>query len=331
VTIDVIEDLVCPSFSVQINGNAPSPSDGSGKKWDAQWTQFGLMMQSNSLALLNQAWHALGADTKGDPLASVTEVSATMLTLENNTVPAGTKIVLTLTLDSSDDNFSTAISGKIFQNGVAVGTPVNWPLIGQPTFNPGGPVKEADLSPLGAVSVVIVGPPGGTANFSSGMGTITVNCAPKLTVSSDLNGPNPHGIQTAEQSNCWYGQVQAGSFTQIVQPFGVLSPKITGIGGVNNVSGTGLYPNSTLKVTAFFSGSGYGETNGVVGELAPVAHDGSFGFGVTPQNPAANYNPGTLTVKVSDSVGNSVEGVVGAGGPGFPVVISSTGTPRQNW
>jgi hypothetical protein len=47
ITLDIIEDLVADSFSVQINGNPPYPGP-KGVSWDTQWMQFGLIMQNNS-------------------------------------------------------------------------------------------------------------------------------------------------------------------------------------------------------------------------------------------------------------------------------------------
>jgi hypothetical protein len=162
------------------------------------------------------------------------------------------------------------------------------------------------------------------------MGTITVTTNPAVTVSSQLNGPNPHGIQTGEESNCYYGQVQQGSFTQIVQPFGVLSPKITGASGVTTVSGTGLYPNSTLTATAKFTGPDYpGTIEGNIQALGPSGTDGSFSFIVEAQNPIAQTTTGTLAVTVTDSQGNSAWGNIGVGG--FPKVVATGGTPRTFW
>lgn len=327
VTIDVLGDMVTESFSIQINGNAPSPADAGD---DAQWMQYGLLMQNNGLYLWNQVWHALGPDKPGDPLASQPKTSSQMLQLANNTIPKGTQIVLTLTIDSSYKDFVTGVSGKVFNSsGTAIGTPTNCSVIGQATFNPGGPVQESDLAPLGALSIVVVGPPGGNTNFSSGMGTITVTCDPAVTVSSQLNGPNPHGIQTAEQSNCYYGQVQAGSFKQIVQPFGVLSPAITEVSGVSTVSGTGLYPNSNLSAKAVFTGDSYGTVQGIIDGLAPSRADGSFGFIVEAQNTDVFYATGTLSVTVTDSQGNSAWANISY--PGNPKIIGGGGSQRAYW
>jgi hypothetical protein len=331
VTIDIIEDLIADSFSIQINGNAPTPADGSGARWDAQWVQFALLMQNNGLYLWNQAWHARGADQQGDPLASDPVTSAPMLTtLQNNTVPAGTRIVLTLTIDRSENDFVTAVSGQVFDNGVPIGNPISLSLIGQSTFNPGGPVQESDLAPWGALSVAVVGAPGGNTNFTSGMGTITVGCDPEVKVSLQLNGPNPHGITTGEKSNCYYGQVQQGSFKQIVQPFGVPTPKITGYDGTY-VSGGGLYPNSNLTVSAKFILDNELDTiEGVIHFLSPSQADGSFTFGVEAQNTIAYYNAGTLSVKVTDSGGNSAWADF-LTGSGSPQLSRTGGTPRTYW
>jgi len=297
VTIDIIEDLIADSFSIQINGNAPTPADGSGARWDAQWLQYALLMQNNSLLLWNQVWHASGPDKKGDPLASQPETSAPMLQLQNNTVPAGTRIILTLTIDKSNNDFVTGVSGEVFGKSGPIGKPINWSVINQPTFNPGGPVQESDLAPFGALSVVIVGAPGGNTIFSSGMGTITVACDPAVTVSSQLNGPNPHGIQTNEQSNCRYGQVQQGSFKQIVQPFGVQIPLVTDIQGSGEfvVTGSGFTPNDHLGLSYVLLGGGSGasEDHSVASD---AASDGSFSCTVQPPNyPGPEFAAGTVS------------------------------------
>jgi hypothetical protein len=329
VALDIIEDLVGDSFSVQINGNAPYPPPKN-VNWDAQWIQFALLMQNNGLYLLNQAWHALGPDQKGDPLASQPATSAQMLQLQNNTVPAGTRIVLTLTIDANDDDFVTAVSGQVFNNGTAVGKAQTLSLINQPTFNPGGPVQESDLAPWGALSVAVVGAPGGNATFLSGMGTITVTSDPAVTVSSQLNGPNPHGIQTGETSNCYYGQVQQGSFKQIVQPFGLPSPKFTSVSGDYAFAGTGLLPNSNLTAQATFQVQNTSQTVG--GTISPAGlksqSDGSFGLMVTPQNSSVLYEPGTVTVTVTDADGNWAKGATETDlAP--PLPLDTTGGLRQ--
>jgi Ricin-type beta-trefoil lectin domain-like len=320
VTLDIIKDLVADSFSVQINGNPPYPGP-KGVTWDTQWMQFGLFMQNNTLVLWNQLWPTLGTGhlTQGDPLPSVQESSGVMLQLEKNTVPAGTRIVLTLTTDPKND-YVTGVSGKVYdKSGSSIGTPVDWPAIGQPTWigtgsqaKPDGPpVQESDLAPLGAFQVVVVGNPntGGYAHFTAGMGTITVTCTPNI--SAQLYWPSPSGAGTAETSNCYYGKVQEGYHHHIAQPFGLPSPKITSVTGNYNFAGTGLLPNSKLKAKATLVVEGTGKTvDGAVSLATPDSHnDGSFSLGVTV--PATIVSEGgKLTTTVTDADGNWASGSI---------------------
>ena len=128
------------------------------------------------------------------------------LSLKDNTIPKGTRIVLSLTIDPKND-FVTSVTGKVFDgSGAQIGTSVTWSVIGQPTFigqSPTGPpVTESDLAPLGAFQVVIVGPPSANAHFTAGLGTITVATKPDVAWKSAW--PNISG-NTGEESNMYYG------------------------------------------------------------------------------------------------------------------------------
>jgi len=323
VTLDIIEDLVADSFSVQINGNSPYTGPGS-VVWDTAWMQFGLYMQNNNIVLFTQLYHP-NPDPPGDPLPSVDEASGSMLQIENNTVPAGTRIDMTLSIDQSND-YVTAVVGQAFdKSGNPIGNQVTWSAIGQPTFH-GGPVQESDLAPLGAFQVVVVGNPneGGHAHFTAGMGTITVSCNPE--VSAQLYWPNPFGGGTGETSNCYYGKVQTGNFHQIVQPFGLPNPKFTSVSGDYTLAGKGLIPNSKLTATVDFQDESTGESVG--GTVGPAGlssqNDGSFSLQVQPQNSSVLYEPGFLTTTVTDADGNWVKGVVRLD-VSNPTVTSSNG------
>jgi hypothetical protein len=321
VTLDVIDDLVADSFSVQINGAAPYPPP-KGVNWTTQMMQFVLVMQNNSLALLNQIWHAAGPDPAGNPLPSVAETSPSFYQLKNNTVPAGTRIVLTLATDQND--YVTSISGQVYVSGALVGQSQQpWSVIGQPTFH-GGPVQEANLAPLGSFQVVVVGAPGGHAHFTAGMGTITVKCAQDI--SAELSWPNPSDPATGETSNCYYGKVQTGNSHQIVQPFGLPSPKMTSVSGDYTFAGNGLLPNSKLTASALFRNQTTdATTNGIVFPAGLSSqNDGSFSLIIEPQNPSFEYAPGTLTTTVKDTDGNWATGVIPTD-VGFPSVSSSGG------
>jgi hypothetical protein len=308
VTMDVIEDIVADdkTWTLQINGTAPAPVSGvNDPEWYEQWLQYGLIVQNNSLALLCQVWHAQGNDTPGDPLASIMEFSQPMAQLQNNTVPAGMRIVLQLVIDLANE-YVTGVQGEVFQNGSQVGQPVTWSAIGQPTYNAPGVVAESDLSPCGAVSVVLVGPPSGNTYLTSGMGTFTVNCEPPVQILNHA-GPNAHGDRTGEQSNCYYGQVQQGMFGQFAEPFGVLSPKLTAA-DLGYVQGTGLYPNSSLTVSGYYQSQPTGPVKALFGVVPAAGPDGSFAINVSPEQPLPDDQISELFITVTDNQGNSVTG-----------------------
>jgi hypothetical protein len=309
VNIDVIEDINASNgWTVQINGTAPAPVTGqTDTLWDQQWMQYGLIAQNSSLALFCQVWHAQGNDAPGDPLASVMEYSQPMVQFNENIVPAGLRIILQLSIDP-DNDFVTGVVGEVFQNGGQVGQLVNWSVIGQPTYNAPGTVSESDLSPCGAVSVVVVGPPSQNVYFSSIMGTITAICEPPVTVVNHA-GPNPHGDRTAEQSNCYYGEVQQGTFGLVAIPFGVVSPQITGA-GLGYVKGTGLYPNSRLKVSGNYQSVPTGPIKASFGENLTAGPDGSFTISVVPEDALPDEQDAELFITVTDSQGNLVTGLI---------------------
>jgi hypothetical protein len=332
-TLDIIEDLVADSFSVQINGNPPYPAP-KGAAWQWQlWMQFGLFMQNNGLFLFTQVFPRGKPPFPGPLLTPSVQQSSprSMLQLQNNTVPAGTQIVLTLTTDSKNNDYVTGVSGKVYdKSGSPIGTPDSWSAIGQPTWTSNGPgaqpngppVQESDLAPLGAFQVVVVGNPdeGGHAHFTSGMGTITVTCTPDI--SAQLFWPSPAGAGTAETSNCYYGKVQEGYFPQIAQPFGLPRPKITGVLG-ETFTGTGLLPNSKLSVSAAFTnGEGPPAAEGDVYNSGGLVsqNDGSFSVMVEPPNTGIAYT--TLSTTVYDADKNWAAGVVPTSGP--PGNLTST-------
>jgi len=340
VTLEIIEDLVADSFSVQINGNPPYPAQGyhpkpgqSAYKWDTRWMQFGLVMTNNSLVFFNQIW----PPNKGspippkDPLPSADRWSSPLLALKNNTVPSGTKIVMKLASDAKNDDFVTGISGQAYDGSDApIGSPVNWSVINQPTFPPsqggpptgGNPVAESDLAPLGAFQVVVVGAPGGHAHFTAGLGTITVTAEPD--VSAQLSWPDPEGAGTGETSNIYYGLVQDGYHNHIAQPFGVPSPRVTRESGDYTFSGTGLYPNSKLTAKGEFDIPSKQPIPGVFESLSShSAPDGSFSLIVVPKDPSAEYETGTVSVTVTDADGNWAAGSCAT--TGWPTVTSSSG------
>ena len=310
VEIDIIADLVASSFSVQLNGNAPYPPP-KGVVYDAQWSQFGMALQNNNLSLWQQVWHKIGAGPGGktDPLETVTTFSNPFLTIKNNTLLAGTRIELKLVRDSSN-NYITGITGQAFDaSGASLGTLESITAIGQPNFK-GTTAPESALSPLAAIQVVIAGYPGNNNHFTAGMGTLTINSSTPL--SAETSVPNPHGIGTAENTNCYYGPVQTGHHQRIVQPFGLPNPRVTGVEGFWTFTGAGLLPNSKLTVTG-----GWTENAPLLGAgkllpnpLAATQNDGTFVVSVEVDNANAAHAQGRLEVTFTDTGGNSATAVV---------------------
>jgi hypothetical protein len=138
VTIDIIEDVVVDACSVQINCNTPymgpDGTDTEDYDRDAQWMQFGLFMSNNQLTLFNQTWHRSGP-VPASEFPSMTERSAPLLQLQDNTIPAGTRIIMNLCTDQ--DDFAIGIAGLALDStGLPKGTPIYWPAVGRDGFHP---------------------------------------------------------------------------------------------------------------------------------------------------------------------------------------------------
>ena len=185
VTLDIIDDMVADAFSIQINCNTPYAGSADTEDYDrdAQWTQVGLFMSGNQLTLFNQTWHRSGPVSASE-FPSITETSAPILQLKDNTVPGGTRIVMNLCTDQND--FLIGITGLALDSGgLPIGNPVYWPAIGRDSYHKtdGGKVHQKALAPVGAFQVVFCSNPdtqsGGT-KFTKGMGTITVTASPSI-------------------------------------------------------------------------------------------------------------------------------------------------------
>jgi hypothetical protein len=230
VTIDIIEDVVVDACSVQINCNTPylgpDGTDTEDYDRDAQWMQFGLFMSSNQLTLFNQTWHRSGP-VPASEFPSETETSAPLLQLQNNTIPAGTRIIMNLCTDQ--DDFVIGITGLALDStGLPIGTPIYWPALGRDSWHSavdGGKVHQKAMAPVGAFQVVFCSNPNvqnAAAQFTSGMGTITVTASPGIAAQNYV--PNPFGLGTAENSNMPYDLVPSGTARLIAQPFGLPPP-----------------------------------------------------------------------------------------------------------
>ena len=227
ITIDIIEDVVVDACSIQFNCSTPNYTGPDGTAFDtedydrdAQWMQFGLFWQNDQITLFNQVWHRFGT-VKASEFTSAPSTSAPLLTLIDNTLPAGTKIILNLCTDQND--FAIGVAAIALNGaGVPIGTPIYWPILGQASFHStvdGGTIHEKAMAPVGAFQVVFCSMPGQSpVQFTSGMGTITVTASPGI--SAQTSSPNFHWIQTLESSNMPYALVPSGTAHLIAQPFG---------------------------------------------------------------------------------------------------------------
>jgi hypothetical protein len=229
ITIDIIEDVVVNGCSIQVNCNTPyAGADGTDTEdydRDAQWMQFGLFMQNNQLLLFNQFWHRSGPVLASE-FPSKPETSPALLQLKNNTIPAGTRIIMNLCTDQ--DDFVIGMAGiALDQSGLPIGTPIYWPALGRDSFHStdGAKVHQKAMAPVGAFQVVFCSLPGQPgAQFTSGMGTITVTASPGIAALNYVL--NPFGLGTAENSNMPYDLVPSGSSRSIAQPFGIIPPPL---------------------------------------------------------------------------------------------------------
>lgn len=232
VTIDVIEDIVVNACSIQVNCNTPylgpDGDDTEDYDRDAQWAQFGLFMSNNTLTLFNQTWHRSGPVLASE-FPSETETSAPLLQLQDNTIPAGTRIILNICTDQ--DDFAIGMAGiALDSTGLPIGTPIYWPAVGRDSYHStvdGGKVHQKALAPVGAFQVVFCSNPDtqtSAAQFDSGMGVITMTASPGIAAQN--YAPNPFGIGTAENSNMTYDLVPTGTSRLIAQPFGLPQPPV---------------------------------------------------------------------------------------------------------
>jgi hypothetical protein len=231
VTIDIIEDVMVEGdgCTIQINCNAPylgpDGTDTEDYDRDAQFMQFGLTMQNNQLMLFTQTYHRNGGVLASE-FPSVSETSPPLLQLNNNTIPAGTRIIMNLCTDQ--DDFVIGIAGLALDSTglpLPTSTPIYWPALGRDSFHTpdGAKIHQKAMAPVGAFQVIFCSLGNQTAaQFTSGMGTITVTASPGIAAQN--YAPNPSGLGSDENSNMPYDLVPSGSARLIAQPFGIVPP-----------------------------------------------------------------------------------------------------------
>jgi hypothetical protein len=92
-----------------------------------------------------------------------------MLQLQDNTIPAGTRIILNSCTDQ--DDFAIGMAGMVLDNtGMIMGNPVYWPAIGRDSVHSTideGKVHQRAMAPIGAFQVVFCSLPGSAIRLIS--------------------------------------------------------------------------------------------------------------------------------------------------------------------
>jgi hypothetical protein len=302
ITIDVVEEIVTSSLSVQINGFTKTGDVA------LDWQQYGVQIlpAGKDLGLFANNWP--DPITKTDYLFNLH--SPSMFTLPAaGTIPSGSRIVIELT--NQDDGTITGVKGAVYDSaGKLQGTRQEIVLLGQ-KLQKGGTVGQKDLGALVAFQVVLVGWAGGAhAQLASGMGTITCQSTTPLTPSVAWPSYSDGASGTAESSNCLYGLLPAQPSTLVVQSFGVRklqpNPAIKNIQGTSEfvVTGSGFYSDDQLTLSYVLTGGGSGasESHSVT---FTAASDGNFSYTVQPPNfPGPAFVAGsTFSVTITDLLG----------------------------
>ena len=220
----------------------PTATDTEDYDRDAQWMQFGLFMQNNQLTLFNQT---LPPDLDRFPRVNFRPKQrrrAPLLKLQNNTIPAGTRIIMNLCTDQ--DDFVIGIAGlALDRTGLPIGTPIYWPALGRDSCRIQRSTAARFIkrrwrrsAPSRSYSAAIPKFKTRPRNSRRGMGTITVTASPGIAAQNYVL--NPFGLGTAENSNMPYDLVPSGTARLIAQPFGLVPPPFrvipprVGVGGL---------------------------------------------------------------------------------------------------
>jgi hypothetical protein len=204
ITIDVTTDIVCQSASGSTKGfgfqlNAYSPKNGL-----CAYQQYLIAVWGSEIAGGIDNWPISGTNLINDffNLASTPA----------ETLPAGYKAKIILQNDTSG-NVTSAVFIVVDNNGNTLAN-VTKTLTALPN------VKSADLAPISAFELNLVGPINSeSAVLSSGAGTITYASSTILTVLNQEPSCTETGSVTAELANSFYQPLPAAPANGFIQSF----------------------------------------------------------------------------------------------------------------
>jgi hypothetical protein len=207
VTIDVTQDIVVKKTNPQngFNFQLNCYSDQA----RSAWQQYIVGLLDTDLHCKVQNFRSTNPN---QPMTSMVNQQFTMATLQNLTLPAGFKITTALQYGAGD-----MVTGADFtivrRNGQTLQKRVMLADLG---------LKPAQMAPIVAFELVLVGPHGGhTAALTSGGGSFAYSAAAPLAAGATLPDCVAHQNGTAEQSNSVYGPLPARPGASFSQTFSV--------------------------------------------------------------------------------------------------------------
>jgi hypothetical protein len=211
-------------FSFQLNANSRTLKDGSSPK--IVWQQYAIEVGTNISFSINN-WTAselAEPPNKGNPLIDpeTPPMPPPVSLPEPHTIPAEYTLTITLGNDENDNvRYVTFVVAD--NNGKTLGNPQPIDLIGLPLSTGEGTVTTADLAPIVAFELDIVGPDNGQhTEFSSGGGLITYSASTPLTALGAIPTKHAAGTNTTgETSNSIYGTLPSSQSKKLTQCFTV--------------------------------------------------------------------------------------------------------------
>jgi virginiamycin B lyase len=215
VTIKVTEALAAGSigFSFQLNANSQGKlKDGSAPQ--VVWQQYNIVVVAGQIEFGINNWTTAGL--------LINPVGTPPLPLPTNPVPTIPKgYTLAIALETGGDDSVNGVTFTVVDNN---GKKTTQPIVPF-TLPSGAPVTAADLAPIVAFELNIVGPGNGhCAEFTTGAGTITYSATTPLTPLNQIPpcaalGDNAE--TTGETSNSVYGSLPSAQSNTFTQCFGV--------------------------------------------------------------------------------------------------------------
>ena len=206
VTIEVTENMVWQSAS--------GPTDGFGFQLNAYSPQGGLCAYQQYVIFLSATELVGGIDNWPVNGTNLINDFFNLAPLPSVTLPAGYVVQMSL----ANDNNGNVVSATYVVTDNLGNTQAN---ITQDLLSLGG-VTSADLAPITAFELDVVGPINGeSAVLSAGAGTITYGAATALTALSQEPPCTESGSITAETANSFYSVLPAAPSTLFNQSFSI--------------------------------------------------------------------------------------------------------------